>query len=108
MGQENKFEKIKNHLDEGIKEAVRILIDNGIETFESCEGGKGHAFPEPTIRFEGDMFDCIRVLDICDKNNLNAHVSRYCFNRIDGILEKPFCEVIFLHHKETGTIYLPY
>src|SRR6266540_3788315 len=25
----------------------------GIETFESCEGGPGHAYPEPTIRFQG-------------------------------------------------------
>ena len=40
-------------LDEGIREAVAVLVANGVETFESCEGGPGHAFPEPTIRFEG-------------------------------------------------------
>lgn len=40
-------------LDPGIKKAVMLLQKEGIGTFESCEGGKGHAFPEPTIRFYG-------------------------------------------------------
>jgi hypothetical protein len=34
-----------------IAEAVNILNDAGIETFESRQGGDGHRFPEPTIRF---------------------------------------------------------
>jgi hypothetical protein len=38
-------------LDPGIVRIVQALSDEGVETFESCEGGKGHAFPEPTIRF---------------------------------------------------------
>ena len=28
-------------MDRGIEKAVRLLLANGIETFESCEGGKG-------------------------------------------------------------------
>lgn len=40
-------------LDPGIAEAVLALRREGVETFESCEGGKGHAYPEPTIRFHG-------------------------------------------------------
>jgi hypothetical protein len=40
-------------LDEGIREFVVILIANGVETFESCEGGRGHCYAEPTIRFRG-------------------------------------------------------
>jgi hypothetical protein len=39
--------------DRGIAKAVEILQAAGIETFESCEGGKGHAYPEPTIAFHG-------------------------------------------------------
>lgn len=35
-------------VDAGIRREVTILSQNGIETFESCEGGPGHAFPEPT------------------------------------------------------------
>ena len=40
-------------LDAGIEPFVRLLQSHSIETFESCEGGPGHAFPEPTIRFHG-------------------------------------------------------
>jgi hypothetical protein len=40
-------------LDTGIREAVRILRDAGVETFESCQGGPGHAYAEPTVRFYG-------------------------------------------------------
>jgi hypothetical protein len=38
-------------LDPGIERIVRTLMDAGVETFESCEGGPGHAFTEPTVRF---------------------------------------------------------
>lgn len=35
-------------LDRGIVDAVKMLRDYGIETFESCDGSPGHAMPEPT------------------------------------------------------------
>ncbi len=41
-------------LDPGIEKAVVVLRAAGFETFESCEGGPGHAYPEPTVRFHGD------------------------------------------------------
>src|ERR1700694_837664 len=44
---------IPGKLDRGIRKAVKQLQACGIETFESCEGGGGHAFPEPTVRFYG-------------------------------------------------------
>jgi hypothetical protein len=40
-------------LDEGIREIVLTLIANGVETFESCEGGPGHVYPWPTVPFTG-------------------------------------------------------
>ncbi|KKL60024.1 hypothetical protein LCGC14_2209410, partial [marine sediment metagenome] len=40
-------------IDPGIRYAVLVLRAGGIETFESCEGGPGHASPDPTIRFHG-------------------------------------------------------
>lgn len=114
MSWDKEFTVIRDYLDEGIREAVGILMANGVDTFESCEGksegryhGKEHCFPEPTIRFHGDTFECIRVLDICEQNKLNAYECKYCFRRVDGVLDKPFCEVIFLRHQETGTIFLP-
>lgn len=44
---------VPGQLDRGIERAVRSLQAAGIETYESCEGGSGHAYPEPTVRFHG-------------------------------------------------------
>jgi hypothetical protein len=52
-------------LDPGIRRAVEVLQAAGIETFESCEGGTSHAFPEPTIRFHGDPEAGWRALGVC-------------------------------------------
>jgi hypothetical protein len=40
-------------LDPGIRSYVARLRAGGVQTFESCEGGAGHAFTEPTVRFYG-------------------------------------------------------
>jgi hypothetical protein len=37
----------------------------GIETFESCEGGPGHAYPEPTVAFYGTPEAGWRAVGIC-------------------------------------------
>lgn len=42
-------------IDGGIVRAVKILSDAGLATFESCEGGAGHSYPEPTVRFHGTV-----------------------------------------------------
>jgi len=49
-------------LDSAIAPYVEALSGAGFETFESCEGGDGHAFPEPTIRFHGDRSEGLRAL----------------------------------------------
>src|SRR5438105_3317363 len=49
-------------LDKGIAAAVHALMDAGIETFESCEGGPGHCYPEPTVRFHGRREEGFRAL----------------------------------------------
>ena len=33
---------------------VDALRSEGIKTFESCDGGDGHAYTEPTVRFAGE------------------------------------------------------
>jgi hypothetical protein len=42
-----------------------MLRDADIETFESCEGGQGHAFFEPTVRFHGGPEAGWRALALC-------------------------------------------
>lgn len=51
-------------LDEGIAEAVHILREFGIETIESCEGGVGHPFYEPTIRVAGGPGEGFRAYGV--------------------------------------------
>lgn len=35
--------------DEGIRDSVLMLWEGGYKTVLSCEGGRGHSFPRPTI-----------------------------------------------------------
>jgi hypothetical protein len=48
-------------LDPGIREAVERLREAQVETFDSCEGGPGHGFREPTVRFYGDPSEGFRA-----------------------------------------------
>ena len=57
-------------LDPGIREAVWALRREGIETVQSCQGGAGHSFPEPTVRFDGERGEGFRALEIV----LRSHV----------------------------------
>lgn len=44
-------------LDPGIRFAVRVLHAKGIETGQSCQGGEGHCYPEPTVDLTGGGYD---------------------------------------------------
>ena len=57
-------EKFEPPLDEGIEDYVRVLRLFGVETFESCQGGPGHASPVPIIRFQGGKAEGFRALAV--------------------------------------------
>ena len=54
-------------LDVGIECEVMVLRDAGVEMFESCEGGPGHAYPEPTVRFHGSPAEGYRATAVALK-----------------------------------------
>lgn len=97
-------------IDELILPAVKILNEHGFKTFESCQGGDGHAFLEPTVRFEGDEFDIIKACQICELHGLIVCEGRRIFrktpvykdeNSVNAVLigyalDKPFNEITFL------------
>ena len=56
---------VPGQIDPGIRQAVKRLQDHGIETYESCEGGPGHSYPEPTIAFYGAPEAGWRAVAIC-------------------------------------------
>lgn len=109
------------HLDPGIAPAVEILNNHGFKTFESCQGGEGHIFPRPTVRFYGSEFDLIRAYEFCECYRLNVYEAKRVFCKQDvyhnnkskkampiGIAwGDPYNELTFQIHSDTGTIYLP-
>ena len=66
----HKKSNIPIDLDPGIKRYVEILRAEGIETYESCEGGKGHAYTEPTICFHGERSEGFRALAVALQHGL--------------------------------------
>lgn len=83
-------------LDVGIEKAVRLLQVAGIETFESCEGGKGHSFPEPTVRFHGGPEAGWRALAIALEHALPVQCIRIVWNVLDHNMPTgPKWEIVF-------------
>ena len=82
-------------LDPGIAPAVQALVDEGIETFESCEGGEGHAFLQPTIRFHGQRDEGLRALAVVLRSGLPVVHLRRVWDIIDGEPSGPHWELAF-------------
>ena len=74
---------------------MRILWENGVETFESCEGGRGHSFPEPTVRFHGQQDEGLRALAVALQRGLKVTELRRYYTVINGEPHGPYWEMIF-------------
>jgi hypothetical protein len=82
-------------LDTGIKPYVLALRSGGIETFESCEGGEGHTFPVPTIRFSGAMAEGFKAFGVARELGLPVSNVRLSYSVNDGFLTGPWWEMTF-------------
>lgn len=82
-------------LDAGIRDYVLALRSGGIETFESCEGGEGHAFPEPTIRLHGGAGEGFRAFGTATQLGLPVFQVRLSYTVIQGVLTGPWWEIVF-------------
>ncbi len=91
-GKRNKFSP---PLDKGIERFVLILRENGIETYESCEGGKGHAYLEPSIRFEGDRSEGFKALAIAMQHAFPVNCLRRLWYMQDEEPVGPVWEMTF-------------
>ncbi len=83
-------------LDPGIEQAVLALVNAGVETFESCQGGPGHAYAEPTVRFHGDRFAGIEALAAALRAGLPVVALRRAWPVIDGEPTGPYWELVFI------------
>jgi len=83
-------------LDEGIAAAVSALRDANVETFESCGGGPGHAYNQPTVRFHGDRSEGYRALaSVLGKHGLRVAELRRVWPVVDGEATGPWWELTF-------------
>lgn len=80
-------------LDSGIEALVRLLVSKGIETFESCEGGSGHAYPEPTVRFHGGPAEGYKALSYALEAGYKVSALRRAWSVLDGEATGPHWEI---------------
>jgi hypothetical protein len=82
-------------LDPGITGIVNELRARGVPTSESCEGGPGHSFPEPTVRFKGTREDGFQALGIALQLGMPVRALRRVWRVIDGEPCGPLWELSF-------------
>ncbi len=82
-------------LDPGIRLAVEVLNGAGVETFESCQGGNNHAYPEPTVRFYGNAGEGLRALSVAINAGLPVTALRRSWPVIDCEPTGPWWELTF-------------
>jgi hypothetical protein len=88
-------ERFNPPLDKGIEREVRVLRAGGVETFESCQGGEGHSYLEPTVRFHGEYAEGFRAYAVARENGLRVSELRRVYSAGDGELRGPWWEMTF-------------
>lgn len=91
-------QRIIEGLDEGIRRAVIVLHNHGIETYESCEGGDGHSYAEPTVRFAGGGYEIFRAFAVASMYALPVKAIRrtWTVSRRDAMEpDGPTNEIVF-------------
>ena len=71
-------------------------MEAGVETFESCEGGDGHAYTEPTIRFHGERGEGLRALGVALQSGIKVTALRRTWPINDGEPTGPWWEIVLL------------
>ena len=72
------------HIDPGIRKAFEVLQAHQIETYESCEGGAEHAYPEPTVAFYGTSDAGWRAVAACFAHGLPVLSLRRVWDMLDA------------------------
>ena len=89
-------------LDAGIAPMVLALCRHGVETFESCQGGEGHSYPEPTVRFHGEKTEGFRALAAAMSESLPVAELRRVWSIQDEEPTGPWWEITFVSVPTTG------
>ncbi len=84
-------------IDEGIKLEVLVLCAGGFETYQSCEGGPGHSFPEPTVQFHGQPSEGLRAVSWAMAYGLHVDELRRVWTMDGAELTGPTWAMTFRH-----------
>lgn len=82
-------------LDPGIRHYVLVLRSEGIDTCQSCQGGPGHIYLEPTIEFYGDKSAGPKAVSAAFAHNLPICELRREWSIADGEMKGPIWTVTF-------------
>lgn len=82
-------------LDPGIRAIVVTLHEAGIETYESCHGGRGHSSPEPMVRFHGAADEGYRAVSAALRLGLPVRELRRVWDVTGQELDGPTWELTF-------------
>jgi hypothetical protein len=82
-------------LDPGIRHFVLILRSQGIETCQSCQGGPGHTYLEPTVDFTGGKAEGPRAVAAALAHGLPVFELRRVWHIRDGEIDGPIWSMTF-------------
>lgn len=82
-------------LDAGIRHYVLVLRSDGVETCQSCQGGPGHAYLEPTIEFYGSKYAGPKAVASALAHGLPVADLRREWNVRDGEMTGPIWTMTF-------------
>ena len=86
-------------LDAGIAHAVYVMRAGGFETFQSCQGGRGHSYPAATIEFHGDLTEGFRAFAWARTNRLRVAEIEYVWETMDDYPgSRPCWRMVFYKH----------
>jgi hypothetical protein len=97
-------------IDPGIRQVVRILAENGVETCQSCaasgpfgegsgkKNGDTHSYPEPTVDFIGSFASGFAALEIALSHALPVSELRRVWRMNNGEPEGPIWSMTFHLH----------
>lgn len=86
-------------LDPEIREFVEILWQGGVYTLQSCQGGEGHSYSIPTIEFDGNIYEGMRVYSWAMNHGLPVAELRRVWSVQDRELVGPYWALTFLSTK---------
>jgi translation elongation factor EF-G len=92
-------EEFEPPLDEGIKVYVETLRAGGIETYESCQGGEGHSYLRPAVRFHGGKGEGFRALAIAQQHGFRVRRLNRMWSIEDDEPTGPYWEMVFWDRK---------